>query len=35
VLASAASYIGVEGEIEYWDDGRIVLGSLCATPVEA
>jgi hypothetical protein len=33
VLVLASAYIGVEGEIEHWDDGRIVLGPLCATPV--
>jgi hypothetical protein len=32
VLASAAAYIGADGEIERWDDGRIVLGPLCAAP---
>jgi len=33
VLASAAAYIGAEGEIERLDGGDIVLGPLVARPV--
>jgi hypothetical protein len=32
MLAEAAAFIGVDGEAQLLEDGRIVLGPVCATP---